>query len=349
MAITWEKISSFEHLSALEEQWHELNFRANHDCLFTSPLWVLSWYKIFWKKGWNLHCFTAFNHEKLIALLPFYYQYSASPIKQKHLFFLGQGEKETAEVATEYPDILIEPSYKAEILASCKSHLTFELFDSFTARAVQEHANILKLFSQHKKQIGFQYIIDKENWAITKLSKNSQSKHKRLTKKLTDKNATFSWVSTVDYDTHLQVMRNFHQARWKKKHQPGAFSEPEFNAFHKLLLASMYLESTIKISTLTLESEIIAVNYYLVSGNTLHFYQSGWDEERYSNLAPGFALHLWSLQNSPESHYDFMLGAFNDSYKDKFKTQKQPLYLLRKNNKPLKQLLMKCLQKMFLN
>jgi len=83
--------------------------------------------------------------------------------------------------------------------------------------------------------------------------------------------------------------------------------------------------------------------------DTLHFYQSGWDETKYSKLSPGFALHLWSIENSSEDKYDFMLGGINDSYKTKFRTSKDPLYSIEINSKPIKSLFLKVLQKLTSN
>ena len=61
-----------------------------------------------------------------------------------------------------------------------------------------------------------------------------------------------------------------------------------------------------------------AINYYYKANNTLYFYQCGWNIDEYANFSPGFALHVWSIQNSPCMQYDFMMGKKNNSYKNKF-------------------------------
>ena len=68
----------------------------------------------------------------------------------------------------------------------------------------------------------------------------------------------------------------------------------------------------------------VAINYYLLGDDTLYFYQSGWNLD-YAELSPGFALHLWSMQNTDQKYYDFMLGSVENSYKKIFKCEEREM------------------------
>lgn len=350
MSITWQKITTLEQLSALREQWSVLNQRSNNNCIFTSPTWLLNWYGIYWQKNWQLHSFAVFKENKLIAFFPFYFQTTSTFLLQQRLFFLGQGESEKAEIASEYLDILIKTSEQDSILNMCNDYIQLNKFDLFTIRAIKQDSNIANLLSDHKQLIGYQYCINKNDWCISNLSKNNKSRYKRSKNQLTKLDAKFVWAKQEDYSYFWQKMKQFHQQRWQNKQQAGAFSESEFNKFHQQLFEQHDHDSiSVKMSLIKIGDCIIAINYYLLSNDTLHFYQSGWDEIEYSQLSPGFALHLWSIENSSEDKYDFMLGGINDSYKAKFRTSKEPLYSIEINSKPIKSLFLKVLQKLTSN
>jgi hypothetical protein len=348
MKITWQKITTFQQLLVLQKQWDLLNQRANDNCLFTSPAWLLNWYDIFWQENWKLHCFAAFENDDLIALFPFYYQKNKTLLSQRKLFLLGQGEYEKSEVASEYLDILIDKTMESSEIESGLLRLQLNKFDLFTARAIKHNAHIIQLLGEHKILIGYQYCLDKAQWSSTNLSKNNRSRYKRSKNQLKKMNAEFSWVPAEELSNYWEVMKNFHQQRWQNKAQRGAFCESNFNHFHqKLFNKEQYSTLKVKISQLTVEGQIIAINYYLLSNDTLHFYQSGWDETQHSQLSPGFSLHLWSIENSVENKYDFMLGDINDSYKARFKTNADSLFNISINFKPIRNLFFILFRKIF--
>ena len=128
--------------------------------------------------------------------------------------------------------------------------------------------------------------------------------------------ATFKWIEKEDYECFSNLLAQFHQIRWKNKGKSGAFSENDFNKFHKNYRRAN--PDSIRISAIMVNNEPIAINYYLTDHTTLYFYQCGWDETNYAKLSPGFALHLWSIEHCEFESYDFMMGGLNDSYKSKF-------------------------------
>jgi len=174
MAITWQILTNIKQLSSISTEWHELNQASNHGCLFTSPEWQLNWLEVYWQKNWHLYSFAAYQENELIALLPFYYQKTTKVLSQQHLFFIGQGEAEQAEVASEYLDILMHHNYAKQLLPYCIKKLSQTSFDSFSARAVTKTANILKAIAPvNYKPCGIQYQTPTVHWQITQLSKNN--------------------------------------------------------------------------------------------------------------------------------------------------------------------------------
>ncbi|GLX78193.1 hypothetical protein tinsulaeT_15330 [Thalassotalea insulae] len=351
MSVICKKIENTEQLISLEKQWENLNNRANHGCIFTSPLWLLTWYKTYWQNNWQLNCYAFFHQDNLVALFPFYYQRNNNWIEQNNLFLLGQGEPEAMEVASEYVDLLILKPFKDDVF-----NLFFEQkwqtnLNSFFSRAIKPEANITSLiqadttiFSQ--QNAGTRYYIATNNWNIKTLSKNNVNRYKRSRNQLAKLNAEFYWVSPKQHTSYWHKMKQFHQTRWQKKKLPGAFSSKQFESFHLTLLAQ---RDKTAISALSVNGEVIAIHYYLQDENTCYFYQSGWNEEKYNKLSPGFALHLWSIEHCNKQYYDFMMGPVNDSYKGKFKCQESPMYNLAINFSPVRNKVAKILQKIATN
>lgn len=147
------------------------------------------------------------------------------------------------------------------------------------------------------------------------LSKNTKSKLNKCKNKLAALNAQFLWVDNKEHDKYWELMKNFHQIRWNKLHKDGAFNHQKFSDFHKKFRENNY--NNIKISTVIVNNSPIAINYYIYSDDILYFYQSGWDEGNYSKTSPGFALHIWSMENNNYKFYDYMMGSSKNSYKSK--------------------------------
>ncbi|WP_206483086.1 GNAT family N-acetyltransferase [Thalassotalea sp. G2M2-11] len=342
MTIICKKIENIKQLMALEPQWVDLNHRVNDGCIFTSPKWITTWYDTFWQMDWHLNCLAIFRNKKLIALFPLYYQFISSGLTEKKLFLLGQGEPDQSEVATEYPDILIEPKEKEVVYPYFLKSYCQRKFDSIHIRAVKPNANILEFLKVEHKLSGYQYTINNQQWDKSLLSKNNRNRYARCKNQLAKLNSKFVWIEPQDYPIYWHQMSKYHQARWQKKHLHGAFFHQDFHQFHHYFIED---KNNIRISALLVNEVIIAVNYYLVDKNTLYFYQSGWNESSYDKLSPGFALHVWSIENNNKLFYDLMMGPISNTYKNKFKPFKRPLYDVHHQFKPIKHLILKVLRK----
>jgi len=347
MTISWKKIDNIEQLLKIEKQWDKLNIKANNGCFFTSPTWLLNWYNIFWKNEWHLHCFALLDQDKLIALLPFYFQEQTSIIKTQHLFLLGQGEQENTEVASEYLDILIDINYTDEVISQCKQHLMLSKFDSFYTRAIERSAHILKIFPKHTQQLcGIKYYVAPQQWHESSLSKNTKNRLKRSKNQLKKLDGEFFWINEYDKPNYWQTMSEFHQNRWQNKNYEGAFDQKQFHNFHSCLIKN---HKNTLMCALRINERVVAINYYLLDANNLYFYQSGWDEDNFKQLSPGFSLHIWAIKNCNFSNYDFMMGDIKDSYKSKFNSNQDKLFKISIKFSPLKYLMIKILRKIFTN
>jgi len=318
-------ITSYEQLAKLYIDFENQN--ESRTSIFNSFIWLNIWYKTYWKNNWRLRCIAYFDENKLICLAPFYVQKSTSFPFINSLHLIGQGEDEIKEVSAEYLDIQITPDYVKKIYSRLVDDIQEIHFDTLILKAIFDHshiANIVSLFQGNfSRRKCCQYIINSNIWSIDNTSKNTRSRIKRSHNQLKKLNAKVRWLLEDELESHWLLLKNFHQQRWNNKGLAGAFISPEFNQFHLSLIREN--RNSVAMSAIFIDNIPIAVNYYLTDNNNCYFYQSGWDQENYTKLSPGFYLHFWSIEHCPRTYYDFMMGGVNDSYKAKFSGQKTPM------------------------
>lgn len=287
---------------------------------FGSFNWITEWRKTFKLPASSHELYTIYSNNKLVAIAPFYIHHSRNLFQLKILYPLGQGEAEKSEIASEYNDIYILPGYEEEVFLLLAEKLKTLNIDQILWRATLQNSHINRLlkvaFNYQAPVIHSRYLIERPRWSLNNLSKNTRSRYKRSINQFNKIKAIFKWIDKDEHEFFSQTLAHFHQTRWSNKGKSGAFSEHDFNEFHRNYRRAN--PSNIRISAIIVNNKPVAINYYLADKTTLYFYQCGWDETNYANLSPGFALHLWSIEHCELEYYDFMMGGLNDSYKSKF-------------------------------
>jgi len=347
--VTCQLIQSKHELKNFVNQRKRATFNKNEWNLFNSIEWVEVWLNIYWLKHWELSFIAVYHCKTLIAIAPFYLQKPKRWYQPRILFPLGQGEPEVSEILSEYCDILITPGYEDAVLSELSRKLKSLHVDQIIWRVALTDSNIAKLlqktYQYNPVASHARYIIERANWSLTALSKNTRSRYKRSINQLKKLNARFCWVDEKDFEKFTRILTEYHQTRWQGKGKDGAFAHPDFQAFHQNFRKTTN-QKAVKMSAIIVNGQPIAINYYLVDDSTLYFYQCGWDEENYAKISPGFALHLWSIEQCNHQYYDFMMGGLNDSYKAKFGCDKVPMTNISINLSPWKLLLQKILNKL---
>lgn len=306
--------------------------------IIDSIIWLKAWYSSYWQKQWQLHSYAYYQEDKLICLVPFFIEKSKSPPFSKTLYLVGQGEPEYAEVALEYLDIYIKPGYEQTVYPLLIKEINKLNFDQCVIKAVFADSHIAKILPHIKgtltQQHYAQYKVTNAHWQLAQLSKNTRSRINRCKNQLAKLDTTVRWLTTEEYDSSWVLLKSYHQHRWENKGKTGAFAASEFNEFHKRLREQD--SSTVAMSAVFIGEQPIAIHYYLVSSDTYHFYQSGWDESNYAKLSPGLFLHYWSIINYPKKHYDFMMGGVSNSYKTKFNADARAMLSITVVKSPIK-------------
>jgi hypothetical protein len=216
----------------------------------------------------------------------------------------------------------VNTALKAPLFAELLAKLTI---DKIIWNAALQKSHIVKLLEKtyKYKSIGthYQYRVERSNWTLQDLSKNTRSRYKRSNNQLKKINAQFNWINSNNYDKYTTLLIEYHQSLWESRGNTGAFSHLSFISFH-----NQYINpDSVKISAIIVDDIPIAVNYYFSDETTLYFYQSGWDSKNYANFSLGLSLHLWSIENCHHKYYDFMMGDINNSYKSKYGTHQKEM------------------------
>jgi hypothetical protein len=342
--IQWQEISQLDRLFSLDAQWQNLaSLCGSH--LFNRPEWLRLWSTQFWDKHCKLHCLAGFVDGKLVALAPFYIRQLGQLLKLRRLHFLGQGEAEEAELAAEYPDLLVQPEYYAQAKAYITQWLAALRFDELHVRALVEGSLLHQLLAQWStccESKATAYSVRPSLWSCEQLGRNARSKWRRSEKKLAKLGAEFKWLSAQQIEQYWPQLVVMHQARWQELGQLGAFADPRFLSFHQQL-RQQYPEQ-IAMSGIFVKQQAVALNYYLRSSECACFYQSGW-QQAYRECSPGFALHVWSILHSPAKRYDFMMGNQGQSYKAQFGCDEINLVTLHLIQSPGRRALFKLVSK----
>jgi len=343
--ISWETIESIDELMKYESQWQKLS-KVAPDGFFTSPTWLLEWINVYWKKDWQLSIVVGLINNELLVFAPFYIQNkTVLGLSQKFMFPLGQGEVESAEVASEYQDILVKIN-NDNIYAEIAGQIKKLTYDNLSWRAISTGSNLLKIQKYLTKTkitiAGTRYSINNNNTQKVLISKNNRYKWNKCKRQLLDNDANFSWCNEELLQYHWKQLKEMHTRRWNLKNKTGAFANILFDTFHQNLIKN----GLCKISVLTIEGKLAAINYYLIGIDCLYFYQSGW-ENNYSSLSPGFALHKWSIENNDLNCYDFMMGDQKQSYKNSYSCNEiADMLNITQSNSPIKYYLYKLKKKL---
>ncbi|MBL4606225.1 MAG: GNAT family N-acetyltransferase [Pseudomonadales bacterium] len=344
-----EIICDIGHFIALEDAWGHLLDCSNQKDLgyFNSWVWASTWWSVYAKSNDRLFIICQWHEGKLVGLGPFYIKHEYGKLL-KTLYFIGTGEPEETEVATEYLDLLILDEWNAEFVRNVAKEI-----EALTTLSRLEFVNVLEesksiidvvnklksTFSLQKKLCGYRYVADLSCAdARDTLSKSQAKKHSVASRRFlrTGEGNCFRVIHEQDLEYGMQVLEQLHQQRWQSKGKQGVFSAVEFHDFHRRISTYLLAKSDLLILMLKIKDKPIAIFYGWKFKNTLAYYQSGIDGTTKPNMSPGLLMHVEAMQwarGSNINNYDFMKGG-ETSYKSAYaeKTQKMHHFQLYKKS-----------------
>lgn len=327
-------------LSELKGAWQQLHREAEAPP-FLRWEWMSLWWDVYRARGDRLHLIAIRAGNELVALAPFYLQQEQGDC----LRFLGTGEAEREEVCSEYLDLMIRPGYEArsyeliaEFLLSTARRWQWIRFDRVLPDAHLDRLirRLGKRCAVLSEPMGWRYRISLppayDDW-LQQLSASARSKLRKCERK-------FLTLSGYDAETPetpdeaervLDELSRLHAARWSRRGHSGVFAAPRFNAYHRQLCRMLAGDEALQLRLYTIADVPVAGFYGLRDHGTTHYYQSGFDIERFGRFSPLFVAHCREIAAAIErgdKYYDFMRSP-RRSYKHGYGCSETPLYSYR--------------------
>jgi len=339
MEIVTKIINTTSDFKKLSKQWIELSDRDKSCSMFTQFDWMFLWWQHYGRDIGILHIICAYQDSELVAILPLYFR-----TKDSSLMFLGTGEEQTSETASEYLDIICLPEY----LDLVSKHFASEIqqkqslnVQSFVIRNTLENSKIYSVvrllkndFWCNTKLAGLRYqtILPKTpDCFLNQLPKSFRKKMLRLERKLFSQlGGALTYADSEESRiSHFKTLIKLHEKRWKNRKQQGTFNTDLFLNFHQKFSQTMLKKGKLRLTTLMANDLPLAIIYAVECDGTIYFYQSGIDDSFSPNVSPGHLIHFLMIKEAIKSNkysYDFMKGSVDKSYKAYLSNTKTAMY-----------------------
>jgi len=339
-------ITTTDEFQAIQTEWNDLNNRSEKGTVFSSWEWLFTWWEIYQSDASReLYILIYRENGKLQGIAPF--QILNHPKKQfpcsKQLILLGTGETDGALVLTEYLDLIIAPGKEAEVinafsntLIQAQRHWQGALFKQLIADSHLSALFASQGLSMDTKVLpnGFRTLIDLPGTYKEYLMSLRKKKRNNITRMLTrlESEQVFaidSIRSGLDIDTAITELADLNRDRRGQLEQPSAFHQPNFEAFHRLVVKRLLPLNKVELRILRINSKAVAGLYSLIDGDTMHAYQSGFEAElghRYSLLTMIITSEISNCIDHPDlKRFNFMFSADENSYKLRYSAYTEPM------------------------
>jgi CelD/BcsL family acetyltransferase involved in cellulose biosynthesis len=293
---------------------------------FLSWDWLHLWWTIYRRPHWQLAVGLIRCNEQLVAIFPFYIK----KMGLNQLHFLGTGEAESEEVATEYLDCLLAEGvdvqqYAQQWLVEFLRKIDIVVFERMLVAAkIIDMMSLVKAFSVQKHiHKGSRYFLDLQ--CDSNLEKKFNSNLRRKYRKYQLNSSTDQWQferceNPQQLDFYFAELKRLHELRWQSKGKQGAFSSQRFLQFHRTLAEKLLAQGRLYLGLLSIRGEIAGCLYTIDAAKVRYFYQAGFLPAM-QQLAPGHISHFLAIDDAQKqgfTHYDFMLGSVENSYKAEY-------------------------------
>ncbi len=342
--LTVSVIDSSEGLGSLRGEWNRLLDESRSPSICLSWEWIHTWWEIYRDCGVALHVLCARDGDRLVGIAPFFLQHKMKFgfLRVRVLRFLGTGEPEWEEVASEYLDIIAHSGHEENVTRAVWAYLRrLGSWDQLIFNDVLPDSLIMTILRRlmiqdrlcvREYEVGIRYSVKlPQTWDAYLATLDSGA-----AKRLPYKRRKFEragrvvekTVSSVqEIESAFNELIRLHTARWTARGRPGVFASQRFTDYHMRLAKLLLPLGMLKIRLLSLGDVNVTVLYNLCYRGTEYFYQGGFDAVHASKYSPGLLAHVYAIADSIQSRlnqYDFMKGG-TVSYKTEFGCAEQPM------------------------
>jgi CelD/BcsL family acetyltransferase involved in cellulose biosynthesis len=300
--------------------------------------WAKTWWQIHSGDGKLLLILALDGAGEAVGLAPLYLRRDIQdPVRLlRTIHFLGTGEREADEVASEYLGWLAAPEHMDAVTAVVGQVLRERAASwdrvrlvnvgpgqELTRRLPAELESISResrLVPRPTFRIGVRPL---EQYLSGLPSSNFRHRCRRSLRAGAEAGVELVTASRPEEVRPMfEELARLHQQRWIERGRSGVFDSPVFNDFHKRLVLSYVADGRAWLAGLRMGGNWLALRYHLRTQDTVFDYVSGVDTNTEAALGPGLLLTLhgleWCARNSVQT-YDLLAGDYD--YKRKLATE----------------------------
>ncbi|AEF02266.1 GNAT family N-acetyltransferase [Alteromonas naphthalenivorans] len=321
-------IENLEELKKFKKNWLSLYSKAHVKNIFNSYEWVSIWAENYKRHIEQLFIITFEIRSELVAIIPLYIRKG----DKSKLWYVGSGEPLDAESCSEGHDILCLTDEIRPNISLLRAVFSEYKIKNIMLTNIRQHSLLLKWielerFKFIKNKIGFRF------YSPTLPHDDKLAKKTVRGRRNADKlNLVIRRVETVgDLEKVFPSLVRLNSERWKEKGDKAIFENHTFRHFHYSLTRALLISDKLSMVLIEDKDEIIAVNYSIISGEDLIFYQNGVNIKYKPNISPGLILHHYQYciaQSMKLDSYDFMTSADPNNYKKNITSHSEIIYEL---------------------
>jgi CelD/BcsL family acetyltransferase involved in cellulose biosynthesis len=315
MAIRVEVLQGSDCFARLRDSWQELCLHVPTATPFQSWEWHSTWFEYFGRSK-KPYVLAARQGTDLVGVYPLARRAGAWYVLRSS----GIGP-------SDYLHPLILPECRSEVEELFASHLVSQQdYSLVDLHQLREDLSSLELEGEIALDQGYCLVLDLPgtyDQYLGTLGKSLRYDVRRLDKSLfAEGRAKVDWVGQEGVGAGLEILFDQHKKRWRKRGLPGAFlgkTQSFHHSWGRLAVAAGWLQ----LGILSLDKSPIGAIYGMAMGDTVFFYQAGFDPEQKA-VSPGTLLVASLIRRAIEDgrrHFDFLRG--DEPYKRRWKPQRE--------------------------
>ncbi len=337
--LTVSEVHSVDEFLGLRGEWTSLLERTRAASIFHTWEWLFQWWTTFGEEH-ILRIFCVRDSERCLqGIWPLYERVTASGItSRRRLEYLGTGEPEAEEVATEYADILAERDAERAVVQSLWQYIASTTWDQIYMPKTLSNSCIVEVLlpliaettgiNVTKAPVGARYFIQlPKSWDeyLERLGKRKRKRIQNYRRRLVREGGFAQRLVTESNDvvTALDTLAELHEVRWSSRGKCGAFESARFREFHRAISQELLPSGRLDLRLWRYADKDVAALYGFRWDNTLSYYQSGFDTSATGSVSLGLMAVMdtieWAIDHGYE-RFDFM-GGGDTSYKEDYECE----------------------------
>lgn len=292
--------------------------------IFLSWPWIDSWLSLLEDKN-DIYVITASNKEQLVGIGIFVEKHVKRHgfIKSKQWYLHRTGDETLDQIWTEKNDFLVNTLDQSQIKSAMWQHLFLNQSDvdefivdvalEKTSSAIISQQTGYQLLKENS-DVGYVVALDTIKNIAKFPQELSTSTYKHLEKTLRrltpSDNLKFEFVT--DPQNILDILQQhsqWHIRKWEDTPTPSGFNNAKFQQFHKHFITQD--QNNTCLAVLSVDDEIIGLNYYLRNKDSIAFYLSCIRPVADNKIKIGLTLHCLTARQAHIlgiSYIDFLAG-----------------------------------------